>query len=295
MNDRAVIVDRGYRSYDEERLGRRGAMKAIVKEGFRRVLGLRRKARRKLLPWALVGISAAIAFIFVGLQWVAGVALGPAAPDLPGYGEYFDLNSGIAILFIAFAAPALFIPDRVDGVLNIYLSRPLRMVDYLTAKIGALAILVLSFYLVPQILLHLGLSLVSTEGFLSYMGANLDILWKVPVVAVAYFAAHAALAVTAAALIPREGFAAGAFFGGLFILSGVGELLTQLDMAGSKFAAFLAVEEYPRVIRDWIFDIDTVDYLVERSGFEQWTAVPATVAVVLLATTVVWARYRRLP
>ena len=295
MNDRAVIVDRGYRSYDEERLGRRGAMKAIVKEGFRRVLGLRRKARRKLFPWALIGISAAIAFIFVGLQWVAGVALGPAAPDLPGYGEYFDLNSGIAILFIAFAAPALFIPDRVEGVLNIYLSRPLRMVDYLTAKIGALAILVLSFYLVPQILLHLGLSLVSTEGFLSYMGANLDILWKVPVVAVAYFAAHAALAVTAAALIPREGFAAGAFFGGLFILSGVGELLTQLDMAGSKFAAFLAVEEYPRVIRDWIFDIDTVDYLVERSGFEQWTAVPATVAVVLLATTVVWARYRRLP
>ena len=75
----------------------------------------------------------------------------------------------------------------------------------------------------------------------------------------------------------------------------IAELLTQLDVAGSKYAAFLAVEEYPRVIRDWIFDIDTVDYLVERSGFEQWTAVPATLVVVLLATTIVWARYRRLP
>jgi len=295
VNSRAVIVDRGYRSYDEERLGRRGAMRAIVKEGFRRVLGLRRKARRKLFPWALIAISAAIAFIFVGLHWVAGVALGPSAPDLPGYGEYFDLNSGIAILFIAFAAPSLLVPDRVEGVLNIYLSRPLRMVDYLSAKIGALAILVLSFYMVPQILMHLGLSVVSTEGFLSYMGANLDILWKVPVVALAYFTAHAALALTAAALIPREGFAAGAFFGGMFILNGVGELLTQLDAAGAKYAAFLAVEEYPRVIRDWIFDIDTVDYLIERSGFEQWFAVPATVAVALIATTVVWARYRRLP
>ena len=295
MNEKAVIVDRGYRSYTDERLGRRGAMRAIVKEGFRRVLGLRRKARRKLFPWVLIGISSATAFIFVGLHWVAGVALGPSAPDLPNYGEYFDLNSGIAILFIAFAAPALLVPDRVEGVLNIYLSRPLRMVDYLTAKIGALAILVLSFYLVPQILLHLGLSVVSSEGFLSYMGANLDILWKVPVVALAYFGAHAAVAVTAAALIPREGFAAGAFFGGLFILSGIGELLTQLDMAGSKYAAFIAVEEFPRVIRDWVFDIDTVDYLLERAGFDPWAAVAATFGVVILATAIVWARYRRLP
>jgi ABC-2 type transport system permease protein len=278
VSEKAVIVDRGYRSYTEERLGRRGAMRAIVKEGFRRVLGLRRKARRKLFPWVLIGISSATAFIFVGL-----------------HGEYFDLNSGIAILFIAFAAPALLVPDRVEGVLNIYLSRPLRMVDYLIAKIGALAILVLSFYLVPQILLHLGLSVVSSEGFLSYMGANLDILWKVPVVALAYFGAHAAVAVTAAALIPREGFAAGAFFGGLFILNGIGELLTQLDMAGSKYAAFIAIEEFPRVIRDWVFDIDTVDYLIERSGFDQWMAVPATFGVVILATLIVWARYRRLP
>lgn len=295
MTERAVIVDRGYRSYTEERLGRRGAMRAIVKEGFRRVLGLRRKARRKLFPWALIAISSAIAFIFVGIHWVAGVALGPSAPDLPNYGEYFDLNSGIAILFIAFAAPVLLVPDRVEGVLNIYLSRPLRMVDYLLAKLGALAILVLSFYLVPEILMHLGLSVVSSEGFLSYMGANLDILWKVPIVALAYFAAHASVAVTAAALIPRQGFAAGAFFGGLFILNGIGELLTELDVPGSDFAAFLAIEEYPRVIRDWVFDIDTVDYLIERSGFEPWTAIFATFGVVILATGVVWARYRRLP
>jgi ABC-2 type transport system permease protein len=295
VNERAVIVDRGYRSYTEERLGRRGAMRAIVKEGFRRVLGLRRKARRKLFPWALIAISTGIAFIFIGLHWVAGVALGPAAPDLPGYGEYFDLNSGIAIMFIAFAAPALLVPDRVEGVLNIYLSRPLRMVDYLLAKTGALATLVLAFYLVPEILLHLGLSVVSSEGFLSYTGANLDILWKVPVVALAYFAAHASLAVTAAALVPREGFAAGTFFGGLIIFNGVGELLTQLDIPGAKLASFLAVEQYPRVIRDWVFDIDTVDYLIERSGFDQWTAVPAIVGVVLLASAIVWARYRRLP
>ncbi len=295
MSDRAVIVDRGYRSYTEQRLGRRGAVRAVVKEGFRRVLGLRRKARRKLFPWALIAITGATALIFIGVHWAAGVALGPASPDLPDYGEYFDFNSGIAIMFIAFAAPALLVPDRVEGVLNIYLSRPLRMIDYLGGKLGALAILVLSFYLVPELLMHVGLSIVSTEGFLSYMGANLDVLWKVPVVALAYFAAHASVAVTAAALIPREGFAAGGFLGGLFILNGISQLLTQLDMPGSRFAAFLAVEEYPRVLRDWIFDINTVDYLIESNDFEQWTAVPATLVVVGLAATVVWARYRRLP
>ena len=49
------------------------------------------------------------------------------------------------------------------------------------------------------------------------------------------------------------------------------------------------------MIRDWVFDIDTVDYLIERSGFDQWMAVPATFGVVILATVIVWARYRRLP
>lgn len=295
MTDRAVIVDRGYRGYDEERLGRRGAMKAIVKEGIRRVLGLRRKARRKVFPWALTATAVGIALLFVALEWVASSTLGQASPDLPNYGEYFDLNSGIAIMFIALAAPSLLVPDRVQGVLNIYLSRPLRMVDYLGAKVMALAALLLSFYLVPEIILHLGLGAVSTDGFLTYMGDNLDVLWKVPVVAVAYFAAHASVALTAAALIPREGFAAGGFLGALFILNGVGELLTDVDIPGSDFAAFLAFEEYPRVIRDWVFDINTVDYLIERSGFDQWVAVPATLLLVSAATGVVWARYRRLP
>ena len=127
------------------------------------------------------------------------------------------------------------------------------------------------------------------------MGANLDVLWKVPLVAIAYLTAHAAVAVTAAALIRREGFAAGGFLGGLFILNGIGELLTQLDFPGSRLAAFLAIEEYPRVIRDWVFDINTVDYLIERNDFAQWTAVPATIVVVLLAGSIVWARYRKLP
>ena len=47
-DQQAVIVDRGYRHYEGVRTGRRGAMLAILREGYRRALGLRRKAKRKV-------------------------------------------------------------------------------------------------------------------------------------------------------------------------------------------------------------------------------------------------------
>ena len=206
-HDPAVIVDRGYRHYEGRRTGRRGAVRAIVREGFRRVLGLRRKAKHKLFPWILISIALAAVVMLVTVTWVSSTAGNPAGADdqIPSYGGFFDFVSVVALVFAGYAGPQLLIPDRTRGVLNVYFSRPLTVQDYLLAKGGAYAAVILSFWLAPQLLLHLGYAALSSEGFLSYLGQTTDILWKVPLAALAYFTLHASLIFLISSFVNRVG------------------------------------------------------------------------------------------
>ncbi len=293
MTDRpAVLVDRGYRRTDVERLGRRGARAAIVREGLRRVLGLRRKARRKIFPWAIVALTVTSVVVLIGLHWVASSAVSPDALELPRYGEYFDMISRLALLFIALAAPQLLVPDRRQGVLSVYFSRPLKVGDYLGAKVAALSVLVLAFYLVPQTVLHLGLAALSPNGFFGYLGANLDVLWQIPAAAFVYLVAHASISFLLGAYLPRVGAAAAAFLGVLLVLNGVSGAL--VEAADVPLGGLLALEQHPRVVRDWIFDIQTVEYFPALAGFEPWMSLVVTVATAVAAGALIFERYRRL-
>ena len=53
-----TIYDIGYRHYDGPRLGRRGAIGAIVGAGLRAVFGLGRSGRSKIIPWGAVMLAA---------------------------------------------------------------------------------------------------------------------------------------------------------------------------------------------------------------------------------------------
>jgi len=300
MTDRppeAVIVDRGYRHYEGTRKGRRGAMGAVVRDGFRRVLGLRRKGRRKILPWTLITMMLISVAVLSALHYAAnrvGVT-DLVADELPHHREYFEFISRIALLFVAFATPELLVPDREQGVLAVYLSRPLRTLDYLVAKGMSLGILFLSFLLIPQTIFHLLLGVFSPDGFTTYMIDNLDVLWQVPAASLVYFFGFASVALIIATMIPRVGFAAGIFLGVMIMFNGLAEFFVEVaDFSGSKYGALLALETHPHLVRDWIFGAATNDYAVTRAGFEPWVALVAIVAIALLAVTFAWNRYRRL-
>ena len=298
MSDpQAVIVDRGYRHYEGERTGQRGAMAAIVRESFRRALGLRRKARRKLFPWFLIGLALASVIILIGISWAGSNVPSPAnAPSLlPRYGGYFDFISFVGLLFAAYVGPELLIPDRTQGVLNIYFSRPLSLPRYLVAKQGAFAAIIMTFWLVPQTIFHLGLAGLSDDGFLGYLTGTTGVLWKVPVTALVYFAAYASLATLVAAFMNRVGAAAGVFLAGFYGLNGVASFfLAESTAPGSRWATLLAIEQHPRYVRDWIFDIDSLDYISEQAGFGPGTSLAVIIGVVAVSSIVVVWRYRRL-
>lgn len=288
-----VIYDRGYRTYDGPRLGPRGARRAVFKDGVRRVLGLGRKARQKIFPWALISIALIAAAVFVGVHWAIGNIEESMRQEVPTYGGLFDFYSGISLLFIALAGPQLLIPDRTTGVLSVYFSRPLTVDGYLSSKVGAFATVVGAIYIVPQVVLHLGLALIATEGFLPYLGDNLDVLWKVPVTTMAFIALHGAVVFALSAVIDRTGIAAASFLGILFAGGAIASRVAEASFPGARYASLLALDQHPRIIRDYFFG-DTVEYAPEVAGFEVWVSVVVIVGLLVGGILFIRQRYRRL-
>jgi ABC-2 type transport system permease protein len=265
----------------------------VYKDGIRRVLGLGRKAREKVYPWLMIATALAMAAIVIGVHFFIGDLAESIGEGVPSYGELFDLYSWIGLLFIAFAGPWLLIPDRTRGVLAVYFSRPLTVDGYLVSKVGAFATVVGAIYLVPQVVLHLGLGLISDDGFLGYMGDNLDVLWKVPVTTLAFIGIHGALAFLLSAMINRPGIASAAFLGVLIPGRFIAAQIAEATFPGARWTSLLAFDHLPRIIRDALFR-DTVEYPAEAVGFDGWTAAIVIVASVIVSAFVVRARYRRL-
>lgn len=288
-----VIFDRGYRTYEGERTGPSGARRAVYREGLKRILGLGRKARLKVFPWSLISIALISAAIFIGIHWAIGDIAESVGQGVPSYGGLFDFYSAISLLFIAFAGPQLLIPDRTKGVLSVYFSRPLTVDGYLISKVGSFATLVGAFYIVPQTVLHVGLALISDDGFLPYLGDNLDILWKVPATTLAFVALHGSLVFILSSVIGRTGIAAAAFLGILTAGTGIAARVAEAAFAGARWVSLLALEHHPRIIRDHLFE-DTVEYPAEAAGFEVWASVAVIAVLAAVAIWFVRTRYRRL-
>lgn len=293
MSD-AVIYDRGYRSYEGELSGRRGARSAIVRDGIRRVLGLRRKARRKILPWGLLSLGVIMAAVFIGIQFVAGSIAAAISEGLPSYPELFDVYSRVSLLFLAVTMPELLGPDRRQGVLSVYFSRPLTVADYLAAKGVAYMAIASSIYLIPQLAFHIGQAALSDDGFIAYLTGNLDILWFVLASTLGFVAVHGGVLAIISAYVDRTPFAAATFLGVLIAGNNLTEVISQASFTGARWFSLLALDAHARYVRDWMFGVDLESYPMEVAGFDPWVSAVVIAAVALIGGAWVYRRYRRL-
>lgn len=289
MTSSGQVFDLGYQPYDGDRLGRSGPRSAMGRDGLRRVAGLRRKARRKILPWGLAAIAILPALVFLALSVIIGDAL--ETDEFFGPVRYFIFNSFFTLIFVAFAAGELMVPDRIYGTLQVYASRPLSVVDYLVARSGALAAVTLGFLFIPQLFLLFGQAAVSSDGFLSYLVDHLDVLWKSAAASVVYMASAAPLALLVAALAAKTSYAAGIFLGSVFIASGVSEGLVNADF---PVFGLLSIGDHPGYVADWIFDTSSEEWVPEQAGFDAWISLAVIVVVAVACAFFIVRRYRRL-
>jgi ABC-2 type transport system permease protein len=287
-----AVYDRGYRPYEGPRGGRREAALALWRLTVRRALGLRRSWRQKVFPWSLLAIATVPAIVNVGVGYVAK----ESPVDFQDfsfitYREYVGVSTAL-LLFVALTAPDVVCPDRSQRVLPLLFSRPLTGVDYVVAKVGAIATIVFGFAFLPQVVLFVGQMLVSDRA-LDYFTDNAEVLWQVPAAVAVLALYYAAIGVALASLTDRRIVGGVAVLGLALVTSAIAAILIEAAGDEGTPLAVVNVLALPLDVRDLIF----LGHLSDDSGLSGVggggvLAVTAYLVVLVGALAVLFHRYR---
>jgi ABC-2 type transport system permease protein len=282
----ARLYDLGYRGYDGPRERPARAILTLAEFTARRVLGLGRGGRHKVLP----AITLAIAFL-PALFSVAFAVLANniVEEDLVSYGDYmFFIGSALA-LFATLVAPEALCPDKRTGMLGLYLAGPLDRTRYLVAKgAGVLAVMLLItlgpllFMLLAFVLAGLGPSATETPELLARIfaaGIVTALLYAALSMAVSSFTSRRAAAAVGVVLL-------------LFVPASIvrpaiesADAPKELDLLSSPFVVF---ELAYRIFGETPDEADPVTEL------STWLVAGGVGAAILAGALVCWLRYRRL-
>lgn len=290
------VFDLGFRRYEGPREGRRRAILSVYKDGLRAALGLGRGARAKALPLLFIAASLLPALI---MALVAGAVDRLAADfdpqtSLPSHSDYYSIASVVLLLFAAVVGPELFCPDRRNGVISLYLVRPLRAVDYTAARWAALVTVMMLAAWLPQAVLFTGLTLSAPAPGTYIVDHWLD----VP----RFLAAGAAIAVyvgTLATLVAsyttRRAHAA-AFLVGVFVVSTavVAHVADVVSLEVGRWIALLSVRDVPLLVNDLVFGGEPTVGAQQASDLSGGVQVAWYFLVVAAGLAGAWWRSRRL-
>ena len=303
------LYDLGYQHYRGPREGRMRARKAVFVDGFRTTLGLGHGPLAKVLPILLFGAAMAPAII---MAIIASQTEGLL--DLPDHADYYRIVSIVLFIFAAIIAPELLCPDRRNGVISLYLVRPLTITDYVVGRWLAFFTITLLLVYSGQIVLLAGLILSAPEP-LDYLRDNwLDIPRILGAgLLVAIFFTTLPLAVSA--FTNRRAYAA-AFVIGVFVISfPTAGILTECDESdggrrgraegtrqcepltgdAAKWISLVDVGSVPSNVNSMIFGVED-EGRRSRLIAELPRVVPIGWYVVLTGglAFVLWSRYKRL-
>ncbi|MDQ3106509.1 MAG: ABC transporter permease, partial [Actinomycetota bacterium] len=255
---------------------------------LRRILGLRRPARAKVLPLLSIVFAYLPATVFVGIIALFGRFGGrnQARQIIPEYSEYYGFIISAIILFVAFVAPEALCPDRRSKVLSLYLASPLTRFTYLLAKASAVAIVITFVTVGPPLLLLLGLMLQSAgpDGPLAVLRVVIRIFESGLFLAALY----TCLSMAIASLTDRRAVAAAAT---LFVIVGsavVSEtLVAALDAPANLLALNLSGGPLDLVRR--IYGEPGLS-----RGVDTWVLAVVLVGLTIACGAIAVVRYRRL-
>ncbi|MCU1463479.1 MAG: hypothetical protein JWO37_3554 [Acidimicrobiales bacterium] len=280
----ARIHDAGYRRYDGVRLGPAQAVRSLTKHTAQRVMGLRRPARYKTLPFLVVLIAYLPAAVFVGL---AAFLPHQLRGQLPKLSDYYGFVTAAIVLFVAFVAPESLCPDRRYRTLSLYLASPLDRTTYLRAKAQAIAGILALVTLGPPLLMLVGLSLQNAGP--KHPSDLAIVVLRIAASGLMLSIFYTAISMAIASLTDRRAFAA-AFT--LIIVAGTVSVAGTLVYAlgASKGLVVLNLNRVPFEMSQRIFgthdaDLASVPNAVIVLGMIGWFAIGCGVT---------WWRYRRL-
>ena len=291
-----TVFDIGYQRYDGPREGRGRARLAVFKDGVRMALGWGRGGRAKILPWSFIGVMVLIGFI---LALVAGAALLFGGPDaveqIPSHSDFYGITSIFILVFAAVVAPELLCPDRRNGVINLYLVRPLTVSDYILARWVAFLVVSLIVAWLPQFVLLIG-RVMGNPDPAAYLRDNWLDLPRILAAGAAIALFTTTLAMLVAAFASRRAYAA-VFLVGLFAVTApfTAALSAEVEGTVGQWIGLFTLSNIPVHVNDIIFG-----EVSEVTGSSPTSELSATILVswyllwVVVPGVILWARYRKL-
>ena len=291
-----TVFDIGYQRYEGPREGRGRARLAVFKDGVRTALGLGRGGKAKILPWAFIGLLTGIGFI---LALVTGAAMNLAGPEaaaqIPSHSDFYGIVSIFFLVFAAIVAPDLLCPDRRNGVINLYLVRPLTGTDYIAARWTAFLVVSLFAAWLPQFVLLLG-RVMGNPDPAAYLRENWLDGPRILLAGAAIAAFTTTLAMLVAAFTTRRAYAA-VFLVGLFVISApfTAALASEIEGTAGQVIGLFTLSNIPVHVNDLIFG-EVSDITGESPSSE----LPASTLTgwyflwILVPGSILWARYRKL-
>jgi ABC-2 type transport system permease protein len=280
------LFDLGYRGYDGPRERPARALPTLAEFTARRVLGLGRGSRHKVLP----AITLTIAYLPALVSVIFSVLLEDlAVDDLISYGEYMIIIGTALTLFAALVAPEALCPDRRTGMLGLYLSGPLDRARYLIAKgAGVLAVMLL-ITLGPLVFMMLAFAI---AGFGPSASEAPELLLRICAAGVTTALVYASLAMAVSSFTTRRAAAAV----GVVLVVFVPMSIVRPAIESADAPEELDLVSAPFVVGDLAYRIfgETPEDGGPVAELSTWLVVAGVVGAVLIGGALCWLRYRRL-
>lgn len=282
----STIYDIGYRHYDGPRLGRRGAVGAIVTAGLRAVFGLGRSGRSKILPWGAVVLAVLPAGVAVAIRVLAGDIV-----ELYNYENYLWSIGALLPIFVAAQAPELVVNDMRHQVLPLYFSRPIGRIDYVAAKLAALALGLLALTLLPVVFLFVG-RVLADEDIVGALGSELGALPGIVGSGVLHAIVLAAIGLAICSLAGRRAYAAGTVLAVFLIGSVMSGTFQELGGSFADLAPFLNPLSILDGTREWLFGGSVAESPVRGADVPLPFYGLAAAVLIMISWAILTLRYR---
>ena len=293
-----TVFDIGYQRYTGKREGRQRARTAIFKDGLRAAFGLGRGGRAKVLPFFFIGVLTVIALVMALIAGAAERLGGPGTAEkaqLPTHADYYGIASIIMFVFAALVGPELLCRDRRDGVINLYLVRPLTGSDYIISRWTAFLAVMTAAAWLPQVILFLGLSMGDPKP-VEYLGHHWQDVPKFLLAGLGMAAYATTLALLTASFTTRRAYAS-VFLVGLFIITvpfTVG-LASEIGGKAGQWISMFNLTNIPVHVNDLIFGhVSEVTRDAPARKLAAWVRVAWYFAWTIVPGALLWSRYRRL-
>ncbi|MEO7456998.1 MAG: ABC transporter permease subunit [Gemmatimonadaceae bacterium] len=293
-----TVFDIGYQRYTGVREGRSRARLAVYKDGLRTALGLGRGPRAKILPWFFISVLSGIALIMALIAGAADRLGGPGTAqkaDLPSHADFYGIASIIVFVFAAVVGPEMLCRDRRDGVINLYLVRPLTGTDYIVSRWLAFLTVMTAAVWLPQVILFLGLSGGDAKPveYLANHWIDVPRFLSAGLVMALY---AVTLAMLTASFTTRRAYAS-VFLVGLFVITTPFTIGLAQEAGGTvgQWISMFNLTNIPVHVNDIIFDdISEITSEAPAGKLAAWIRVTWYFAWTVIPGAALWFRYRKL-